>query len=138
MKLGESYREGDDNLFFHRTIPCEHKFDIVLITTVIQYVPDYREFLSPVLSLKPKFLLFMRLWAGDFPTDFITSQNIFGAVAPVKLIVFSDFKSYIEGAGYTVRFLGPCSYFEGDRKTEGIPLEYQPTCDVNVIFERVG
>ena len=136
MELGEKYKEAYEQIFFCHNIPKKIDFDIVLISTTLQYIEDYKKWLEPVIDLNPKYFLFMRLWAGDFSNDFITSQNVHGKITPLKIINHETFINHMASANYSVIFQGPCSTPIKKEYLEGIPEEFMPLFDINVVMQR--
>jgi putative methyltransferase (TIGR04325 family) len=136
MEVGEEYKEENDRIVYCKNIPDKVDFDIVLISTTLQYIDKYKEWLEPVINLRPKYLLFMRLWAGDFPSDFITSEVVHGKKTPARIINYTFFIDHMRSLNYSVLFQGPCTMAKDKERFEGIPEKFLPLFDLNVVLQK--
>lgn len=80
--------------------------DILFINSALQYVDDYATVLRTLLSFRPRFVLLVRLAAGEFET-FVTAQvNIPGSRIAYWFIDMREILSIFEKSGYRLLFKG--------------------------------
>jgi putative methyltransferase (TIGR04325 family) len=100
---------SNNNLNFYASIKeCQNnnnKIDVVYTSCVLQYVENPTEILKQLLSLKPDFLLFERVYFSSSP-DYITIQNvpskIYKSSYPCWIFNRSDFIETIKINNYSL------------------------------------
>lgn len=85
--LGEQLFSSSDEVSFRDTMP-ENYYDLILIIGTLQYIRDWREFLSELARRKPKFVFVARTPIRVFGPSFLTMQSVcpaFGFEALTKV-----------------------------------------------------
>ena len=135
MELGKSFAKEDDPIHYSSSIPDE-KYDLILTSTCLQYMENYKELVGKLISFKPKYILFMRLWSGDYSKDLITTENVFGKKTPSVIINFDDLNNFLQAHNYKILFKGPCTLPLHEGQFTDIPSDFRPLYDVNVVFSK--
>ena len=90
--------------------------DIIHVGSALQYVENWRKMLKEFVRLKPSYILFTDLQAGDIPT-YVTVQNYYDSKIPVWFFNISDIIKEFDGFNYKLVFKSTFrgSFFEKER-----------------------
>jgi putative methyltransferase (TIGR04325 family) len=78
--------------------------DIVVLSSVLQFIDDYDSLLTNLAKFKPSLWLFTFLPAGDIPTFVSAQRNVPGSILPVWFFNVSELTKKIEALGYRLVF----------------------------------
>ncbi len=85
---------------FHTELPKEEgMFDIVHISSALQYIDDWKQLVSKVCALSKKYLLLVDIYAGNIPT-FVSAQCYSSSKIPMWFINFQELVQEINSLGY--------------------------------------
>ena len=131
---GRELFANDSKVEFLTDVPQE-KFDLVLIGSALQYVGDYKALLRRLTDLKPQWLLFTKLPAGENAT-FVTAQvNLPGKRLACWVFNVKELISVLESLGYKLIFRGAN---DGEVNQGHVEPRYQLRQFCNVLFEAAG
>lgn len=108
------------------------KADIIYSNSALPYIGEYKKSLDALFSFSADYILFERLYTGDFPTYWTAQFNISNTVFPCQFICEQEFLSYMRNNGYVLletdikRF-----YFSVD----DLPQEYRPQGYKSFLFK---
>ena len=77
--------------------------DIIHVGSALQYVENWRKMLKEFVRLKPSYILFTDLQAGDIPT-YVTAQNYYDSKIPVWFFNILDIIKEFDGFNYKLVF----------------------------------
>lgn len=96
---GNELFKDDKKIQFSAHMPLNEKFDIVHLGSSMQYVENWQELINDFYKMKPRYLIFADLPAGDIET-FVTNQNFNGTKIPVRFWNVAEFISETEKFGF--------------------------------------
>lgn len=97
---GKKLFRDDDKIGFTETLPDKNThFDILHISSSLQYIEDWQELLSTLCGYKAKYFIFSDLYAGDIQT-FVTVQNYYDSKIPCRFFSFGEVVKKIEKVNY--------------------------------------
>lgn len=114
------------------------KFDIIHIGSALQYIENWKELLSTLLELKPKFLVLSDTMAGEINT-FVTTQYYYGKYIPTWFWNINEFVNEIEN--FNCKLIHKSLYmgkFFGKRNIlpmDNMPINNQLKHACNLIFK---
>ena len=88
-----------NNISFSNSLPENIEIDIFHTASAIQYIQDWKALIIKATNLKPQYLLFSDVFAGDIPT-FVTLQNYYNNKVQHWFFNFKEFVSFTESLGY--------------------------------------
>lgn len=129
-RLGENL-SGSDELRFVRDFPGEvGSYDIVYLASTLQYIDDWRGFLTRIIELEPKYILLSDIFAGNI-RSYVTLQNYYESKIAFWFLNEDELLSTFDAASFEVilkmpsvpRILGkvgplPMSNLPMDRRIE--------------------
>lgn len=102
--IGKRYIDDGDRLYFHENLPDKtHEYDLVHISTSLQYIEEPYEILKKLLNYKPQFLLLARLDAGEHE-NLKCVQYVHGTPTPCQHLNVRELVSFLESEGYAPVF----------------------------------
>lgn len=84
---------------FTDILPSNKIFDIVHVSSAMQYIDDWKALLREFANYVPEYLVFSDLVAGDNKT-FISHQNYYGLKIPYRFYNLNEFIAVVEKLGY--------------------------------------
>lgn len=135
---GRRLFEGAGDIFFHDTTPQGlEKVDIVHINSALQYIEDYRGLLKRLADYRPRYILLVRLSAGDFPTFATVQRNFKGMRIPHWFFNIKEITQILAAQGYRLVYKKPAarSYSQ-----DSLPPEYRLSGGrmSNLLFSRAS
>lgn len=86
----EFFGDTTKSLFFHTELPKEEgTFDIVHLSSALQYIEDWNNLLTLLCRLSCKYLLLVDVFAGNNPT-FASAQHYYELQIPMWFLNFED------------------------------------------------
>ncbi len=127
------------NLFFMTKIPNIYNCDVFHYGSCLQYIDDWKMLLRKTCKLKPKYIIFSDLIAGDIK-EFVTVQKFDDSKMPFRFYNIAKIINFIKKFGYKlilrnnyrVRFNGKPS----DLPTKIFPKNSQLKNSSNLIFKK--
>jgi putative methyltransferase (TIGR04325 family) len=107
--------------------------DIVVLSSVLQFVEDYEKLLNELSAFKPSFWFFAFLPAGEIPTFASAQLNVPGSVLPVWFFNVNELVAKIEALGYSLNFK---SALDRVFDMSNFPLTNQLPQQCNLLFRR--
>lgn len=107
--------------------------DVVVLSSVLQFVEKYEELLSELAAFRPEHWLFTFVPAGEVPTFASAQLNVPGSVLPVWFFNLDELVQKIEALGYTLVFK---SALERVFDMSNFPLTHQLPRQCNLLFRR--
>jgi putative methyltransferase (TIGR04325 family) len=124
----------DRRIHFHAALPeGAGSFDVIHLSSSLQYVEDYAGLIARLCRYAPRFLLFTTLSAGDFPTFASAQKNLDGTVLPYWFLNLREVISLCETNGLALIFKGVMGR-EYDQANFPEPYRVGRTC--NLLFAR--
>lgn len=118
-------------------MPKIKKVDIVYIRSSLQYIDDWKKLLHTLTSYKPKFFLFVDLFAGNIPS-YVTVQNYYGGKIPCRLLNSKEVVGVMKNLGFDMMFEAPyASAFFGKLSNfpqSNFPKKYRLNKSKNILF----
>lgn len=98
---GRSLFPDDPRITFASQLPPpESRFDIIYLNSVLQYIKEYREVLHALASYRPRYILCVRLSAGDIPTYATSQVNMPGSKVPYWFHNLQELHGIMAECGY--------------------------------------
>jgi putative methyltransferase (TIGR04325 family) len=137
--IGKKYKKEDDNIFYNTELPENQNqiFDIVFISSALQYISNYKMVLMNLLAYRPIYLMLTNLISGDIP-DFVTCQNIYGTETPCQFLNFRNLVNFLSDNNYDLIYKAPCNESFVGKYNKNIPEELQIPFTINLIFRKSG
>ena len=85
-------------------LPEPRKVDVLVLSSVIQFVEGYEELLKKLARLTPSFWFFSFVPAGNIPTFASAQLNVPGSVLPVWFFNVRELIAKVEALGYRLVF----------------------------------
>ena len=104
VKIGEEFFGDVKDIHFTDKLPTAgiNKFDIIILSSVLHYIDDYKRLLMDLtVSYRPNILFLGRLPAGDIP-DFVTAQTIPEASFPAHCFNHEKLKEFCSTLNYAI------------------------------------
>lgn len=138
-KLGKKIFLREKNLIFLDKLPKKVNCDIFHFGSCLQYIDDWKLLLSRTCKLKPKYIIFSDLIAGNIDS-FVTLQNFDNYKMPYRFYNINEIINYLNNKGYNlilrnnyqVHFNGLPSYLPTKKFPKKNRLEYTS----NLIFKK--
>jgi len=92
---GEKLFKNEKRLYFCTEIPIDEKFHVIHAGSSFHYVADWIALLRLFAQMRPQYLIFADLPAGDIDT-FVTIQNYYGKKIPVRFWNLVEFIRRVE------------------------------------------
>lgn len=96
---GKNLFRNEKRLSFRTELPGDEKFDIIHAGSSFHYVDDWIALLLLFAGLRPQYMIFADLPAGDIET-FVTIQNYYGRKIPVRFWNLVEFIGRVEELGF--------------------------------------
>lgn len=107
--------------------------DVIVLSSVLQFVEDYEKLLSALAAFKPSLWLFSFLPAGEIPTFASAQLNVPGSVLPVWFFNLTELVRKIEALGYELIFK---SALDRVFDMSNFPVTHQLPRQCNLLFGR--
>jgi len=99
-KAGEKLHGGEGGgVTYLSSIPILTTFDIVHAASSLQYVEKWKEWVSAITKVSPKYILLSDVFAGEF-TPYVTLQNYYGSRIPHWFLNFDELSDTFDSCGY--------------------------------------
>lgn len=131
---GRELFKDDAKVEFVDRIPHE-QFDVVLIGSSLQYVSDYQGLLKQLADLKPRWVLFTKLPAGDNATFATAQVNLPGKTLASWLFNAGEIVSIMDRLDYKLVFRGAV---DGTINQGQVEPRYRLQQFCNLLFEAGG
>lgn len=105
--------------------------DVLVLSSVIQFVENYDELLKKLATLAPSFWFFTFVPAGNIPTFASAQLNVPGSVLPVWFFNVGELVAKIEALGYRLVFK---SALDRVFDMNNFPATHQLTRHCNLLF----
>lgn len=96
---GNELFKNDKKIEFINHLPLNQSFDVIHLGSSMHYVEDWKKLIKDFFKLKPKYLIFADLPAGDIET-FVTNQNFNQKKIPVRFWNLQEFIKELEEIGF--------------------------------------
>ena len=123
----------DARIHFSSELPAQSDFDIVYISSALQYIEDYAALLRALMAYRAKYFLFVKLSSGDFPTYATAQKNVSGSVLPYWFINFGEIIELMASGGYALIYK---SVLEQQYDQSNFPAAYRLGRACNLLFSR--
>jgi putative methyltransferase (TIGR04325 family) len=131
---GSRLLQHDERINFCPELPAElPDLDVVYISSALQYIEDYKSILKALSAYQPKYFLFTKLSAGDFPTYATAQKNVQGSVVAYWFININEVVEIMSEYGYSLLYK---SALEQTYDQENFPEEYRMGQTCNLLFSR--
>ena len=122
---------GDDRIHFLNELPAEGDFDIIYMSSALQYIEDYPSLLRRLMAYGAKYFLFVKLSSGDFPTYATIQKNVAGTTLPYWFINVGEIIELMSAGGYSLIYKGA---LEQHYDQSNFPPEYRMDQTCNLLF----
>lgn len=135
---GKDVFAGEERISFHSRLPEEVSFDVVHFGSSIQYVPAWAAQIKELASLRPEFLVFDDLPAGDIRT-FVSAQNYYGKKIPHWFFNIDAFIDTVTRETdyrlcYKAQYVGTLLGKTGPLPMENFPADHRIEHAYNLVF----
>ena len=126
--------EGDNRIHFHSSVPVDlNEVDVVYLSSVLQYVEDYRGLLKNLCGFNPKFFMFGNLSAGNIPTFATKQRNLAGTIMPYWMLNVDEIIETMARTGYKLIYK---QVLERSYNQNNFPKKYRMDNTRNLLFVR--
>jgi len=141
-KVAKGLFEDDANIIFCDKLPRKSsKFDIIYVSSALQYVDDWQDLLKSFSEYSPKYLIIDNTNIGEIKRTYVTSQNYYESKIPCRFFNIDDMKSEMLSNNYKLIFK---SNFKanilgkyGHKPQDNFPKEYRVNFGKNLIFKEI-
>ena len=131
---GRRLLEDFSSVRFMSELPREaESVDVIVLSSVLQFVAEYEKLLHDLSAFRPSFWLFTFLPAGDIPTFTSAQLNVPGSVLPVWFFNVDELTQIVEKFGYQLVFK---SALDRVFDMSNFPLTHQLSRQCNLLFRR--
>lgn len=138
-EAGNGYFKNNDSIKFNTEIPKNiTNVDIVYIRTSLQYTKDWKECLSTLSNLNPKYFILSHVSAGDVPT-YLTLQLWADQEIPYWFLNKDELKDIMLENDYNVIYDKDCFNIKDDvgwKTYQYFPDEYKLKTFIDLIFSK--
>jgi len=92
----------DSRITFLSKLPKHKKFDIIYISSSLQYIEEWQELLLKLSRYKAKYFIFTDLPAGNIKKTYVTSQNYYDSKIACLFFKLDDIISELNKINYTL------------------------------------
>jgi len=133
-ELGQQLFANESRINFHTTLPeRDNHFDLVHISSALQYVTDYRTTLVDLCSFKAEYFLLANLSASAIPT-YATAQRVYkDMVVPYWFLNLDEVIDILASESY--RLLWKAA-LERKYSQKNFPPEYRMGRTCNLLFRQ--
>ena len=121
--------------FLAQDMPSNEKYDIIYCGSSFHYIDDWRSLLIDFDKLDPKIIIISDLPAGN--PSFVTAQNYYGSLIPVRFFRLSEMINFFESIGYLL-----VQQIDNEGKYANhldiFPPEYRPYSFKDLLFVKLG
>lgn len=133
-KGGRELFDGDDSIKFYSDFPNDlAEVDVVFVKSALQYFKDYKETIKRLISYNPKYVLFIKLAAGENRTYVSSQQNISGAITPFTFLNVAEVISIMSTLRYSLAFKG---VLDRPYNQDNFEPAYRVKKNCNLLFKR--
>lgn len=100
-ELGKKIFSKEKNIFFLNKIPKIINCDIFHFGSCLQYIDDWKLLLTQTCKLKPKYIIFSDLFAGNIES-FVTLQKFDKYKMPFRFYNINEVISFMKKKGYNL------------------------------------
>lgn len=130
---GRLMQEDHDSIMFHESVPAGVAFDIVYVSTALQYVNDYETLIRDLAAVGSPYLFLQRLSAGPIPTFATAQRNLAGSSIPYWFINIHELVALLVRCGYYLVFRSASDMI---RDQAALPADHRLEHTVNLLFSR--
>lgn len=98
-ELGEQLHGGGRGITYLPSIPLSTSFDIVHAASSLQYIENWKEWVSTITIISPKYILLSDVFAGEI-NSYVTLQNYYGSRIPHWFLNIHELLKEFEKSGY--------------------------------------
>ena len=98
-KAGEKLHGGGGGITYLSSIPLSTTFDIVHAASSLQYIENWKEWVSAITIVSPRYILLSDVFAGEI-TPYVTLQNYYGSKIPHWFLSLSELVHNFDAHGY--------------------------------------
>ena len=132
----ECFKDETQAPLFSTHIP-KLQFDIIHLSSVLQYIEGWRGFLKNIGALKPKYLILVDVCAGNIPT-FATASIYYESRIPIWVLNIQDLIDTLQEYGYLLTYKSIFQPYvlgkEQPLPMEKIPQDHRINQTCNLIF----
>ncbi len=133
-KEGNRLFQHDHRIHFRSSLPTDlSDIDIIHMDSVLQYIEDYAALLHALCAYRPKYFLFVRLWAGHVPTYATAQKNMPGMTIAHWFINVNEVIEIMSANGYSLMYKGASDEEYGQ---DNFPPQYRMERPCNLLFSR--
>ena len=131
--------EDNNELSFFSKIEKIKNVDIVYIRSSLQYVENWEKTVNQIISLKPEYVVFSHLAAGDINESFLTVQLWGNQEIPYWVIKEKDLKNIFLNNDYVLESKNVSEDITSNKLWEtfiNLSVEKQINATISLIFKR--
>ena len=131
---GQELFRGNKQIRFFQDFPSDLKeVDIVFIKSALQYFKEYDQVLKKLVSYNPKYVLFVKLSAGENVTYVTSQKNLTNTITPFWFLNVGEVVSIMSTLGYSLIFKG---LLDRAYNQDNFSREYQIRKNCNLLFKK--
>ena len=133
-KAGRALFGDDSQIRFLEEIPDNAaRTDVVVVGASLQYIDNYRGHLANLANLKPEYILFTKMPAGENPTYATAQVNLKNSKQPTWMFSVREIVSIMKDLNYRLVFRGAV---EGEINQQAFDPVYRVGRFCNLLFSR--
>lgn len=138
---GREIFKDDKRVSFIERLPAKKKFDIIHISSSLQYIEDWKSLLHEMCErYDAEYFVFNDLPANNIKNTYATIQNYYDSKISYWFFKLEDIVNFVESENYKLifqsDFYGTYLGIPGPVPQENFPDEYQIKHSKNLIFKK--
>ena len=132
--MGSDLFKENDQIQFLSQLPEElPEIDVIYMKSVLQYIEDYAGLLRRMCAYKAKYILFVKLSAGDNPTYATLQKNVPGMEYASWCINVDEIINVVSENGFSLIYK---STLDVEHNQDNFPESYRMGPPCNLLFKR--
>lgn len=134
-ELGKKLFAHDNNIVFHDSIPQDLKdIDIVHIGSALEYIEDYKQTLSRLITLSAKYIFIGDTFMGNRPTFATMQINLKNQGIPYWIFNYQEIITFFETQHYQLIYKSP--NYQPYHDLANFPKEFGLRDSYNLLFAK--
>ena len=136
LELGRQFKNKEDSIKFFSDIPTPHKFDVLHVSGVLQYIDDIEGTLGDLIeTTDPSHIILTRLKGGADNPEYFTESMMWDSQVALHIINVKNLTKFLGLYGFKPVFRSSWAkeYIREDHYHE-VPIDHQIYCSSHMFF----
>jgi putative methyltransferase (TIGR04325 family) len=136
LELGRQFKRDDEKIEFFLETPESQKFDVIHISSVLQYIDDVYGFLDTLLEkTNARHIILTRISGGADTPDYFTERKVEGGSHPYHILNLKELTKYMKSKGFQPEFRSSwAKEYIQEIDYDKVPKDYQIYCTSHMFF----